>query len=248
MRWHGAWVRSGNTSRKYPHILPNVKRIWRKSPTIQKRQGACLLKLLRNSIYTEAKILALETSGDELVDIWFISRPHSSGFEEVLQAITKSPPIAGEGMARSHIGRYWATESSATTKSSLGALKSPSTPKSLEENRLTYLIRIRSLYFMNSGEILFLRTLKTGWGKKRSVLKKSTETRSPTLFLSRSRLKNQKRRRPRIYHIGLANRELRCSRMGKGCPTSQKTCGVGGWWWWGPDSSSRKVGASSVVL
>ena len=127
---------SGNTSQKYPKKRPNVKRIggrkaFNKTKAMRPRPDKPRLE--QSLIHYQND--GLEPAEDAIVDIWFKVRAHSATLEAFAREITTSDPIAKK-MAMAHLRRYWATESAATTKSWLSALKRSTSAKNLEKNRL----------------------------------------------------------------------------------------------------------------
>ena len=80
-------------------------------------------EILARQFLTHYQNAGLEIAAGELVDIWLKVRAHPSVFEEVAREITTSDPIDRGDMVRAHVRRYGATDSSATTKSPMGALK-----------------------------------------------------------------------------------------------------------------------------
>ena len=108
--------------------IPQMSRGAGKGLSRNKRVGDQARKPLAKQSLAHYRNAVLETSASELAGILFKVRAHPSRFKAVARVITTSDTIDKAKMARSHLRRYWAADSAATTKSRMCALKKPTSP------------------------------------------------------------------------------------------------------------------------
>ena len=132
MRWIGAWRTVGKHLSEIPEPSGGRREIRAIGFNRTKAAGGRPGRVLAKNHMAHYQNACLETDADELVDIRFKVTSYPSVFKQVAMAINDSDPIAGGSMAICQLRGYRVTDSTPTTKSFLGALKSSPRFKHLE--------------------------------------------------------------------------------------------------------------------